>query len=255
MTTPTSKSVLVLRGSLPSVAVAPASLALRDDLVARLRAVPRVKDAASLDVAAEAAKAATAWLREVEAARKAVKAPFADAAKAVDALAGEAVEPLAGELQRVREAIDAHVRAEAARRAREEEERRREAARIEAERERAAREAEEARERALARARTDAAREKAEAKAAQALADAAAEAALAHADLAVAATPAAKPSGLTERREPRFEVLDAHAAYAARPDLFELTPKTAFIKACIRNGTQAVPGLRIWWETTTALKA
>ena len=39
------------------------STRLATDIVARLRAVPRVKDAASLDVAAEAAKAATAWLK------------------------------------------------------------------------------------------------------------------------------------------------------------------------------------------------
>lgn len=246
---------LTVRGSLPTVSVAQPALAARDDLVTRLAAVPRVRDAASLDVATEAAKAATAWLKEVELARKAVRQPFADAVKHVDALAAEAVQPLASALGPVREAIDNHVRREAEARAAAEAQARREAARIEAEREAAARAAEEARERALARATTERARAAAEAKAAEALAKVSAQAALQHARLDVTAPAVTKPQGLSERREPRFEVLDLAAAYAARPEFFEVTARTAAIKASIRGGLSSVPGMRIWWETATTLKA
>ncbi|TXH59330.1 MAG: hypothetical protein E6Q97_00105 [Desulfurellales bacterium] len=68
----------------------------------------------------------------------------------------------------------------------------------------------------------------------------------------VAAPP--KLAGVSVRPLWKFEVVDLQALHTARPDLVELRPRTALINSAIAGGTQ-IPGLRIWQENATRIRA
>ena len=57
-----------------------------------------------------------------------------------------------------------------------------------------------------------------------------------------------KPAGLSVKDKWQFEVLDAAAVYAARPDLCRIEVRTAEVNAAISAGVREIPGLRIWSE-------
>lgn len=65
---------------------------------------------------------------------------------------------------------------------------------------------------------------------------------------------ASSAEGLSMRSVPRFEVLDIHALYRARPDLVVLEPKTAMINQLVRDGLTQLAGLRIWMEQVASAR-
>lgn len=60
----------------------------------------------------------------------------------------------------------------------------------------------------------------------------------------------ARASGLVVKTEPDFEITDAAALYAVRPEFFELVPRKSVIKAAI-NAKTNLPGLKVWMATKT----
>jgi hypothetical protein len=69
--------------------------------------------------------------------------------------------------------------------------------------------------------------------------------ALAAVENVVVAPAAAKVVGFSAKLATKFEITDAAALYAARPEFFDLVPKNAVMKAAINLKT-VLPGLRVW---------
>lgn len=68
-------------------------------------------------------------------------------------------------------------------------------------------------------------------------------------------TAPAKVGGMSVRKNPRFEVLDAAAVFAARPDLCKLEVLSSQVTARMRDGMTECPGLRLFWEEDTVVRA
>lgn len=77
------------------------------------------------------------------------------------------------------------------------------------------------------------------------------------ADIAPAAVAApAKAAGMIAKKIWKHEVTDIKALYAARPELVKLEPKTALINSAIAmEECKEIPGLRIWEEIDTTVRA
>ena len=72
---------------------------------------------------------------------------------------------------------------------------------------------------------------------------------------AQAAAPAFIPkvSGKVVKREVMFEITDAAALYAVRPEFFTLEPRRSAIKASINKDTR-LPGLKCWEAVSTSVR-
>jgi len=70
-----------------------------------------------------------------------------------------------------------------------------------------------------------------------------------------AAAPAFIPkvSGKVVKKEVMFEITDAEALYAARPEFFTLEPRRSAIKASINKDTR-LPGLKCWEAVSTSVR-
>ena len=78
------------------------------------------------------------------------------------------------------------------------------------------------------------------------------QAAVVQAQTIVAPT-AARASGIVVKKEVMFEITEAAALYAVRPEFFTLEPRRSVIKAAITKDTK-LPGLKVWEEVNTRVR-
>ena len=218
------------------------SYALSNELVE----ITVVNSPETQEAATKVAVAGQAFVKEVEASRKAVKAPVLELAKRIDTLADELSAPVKGEMVRVGALVAKFQQAEAERVKREREDREKkelaamEAARLAAQKER---EAVAAMNDEASLAKAVAAEEEAKRKEKEM-----------YATLTAPAPAAIKAKGSATRTVLKFEVTDIHALYAANRALVKLEPNTAAIKAICVAG-QEIPGLKVWEEQATSFRA
>jgi hypothetical protein len=228
-------------------------------ILADCRSLTTVSDPLDFDAAVTAQREASQLTKSLDSVRKDVTRPLDEMkAKAIE-LVRQLTDPLASEISRLstlNAAFEAQRRLkaeEAARKIREEQAaKEREALRIaQAERQRIQ---EETRAKLATAAAEDRAKLEADAARRQQEADDAARAKMdaAHNAAALASSQAvsAKPSGLTLRVEPAYEITDAKALFAVRPEWFEVKPRDGLIKSSLRqiDPSTTIPGLRHWRE-------
>lgn len=225
------------------IAIAAEARDLRDKLLVEIRGVTSVADAFDADVAADIMKRATQLARGIEADRTAVKAPVLALGKKIDALAKEITAELDIEIGRVSRVLGAYQLAEKQKAEAADRLARDEARRIQAEAEQKAREAAKA-----ADSDTEAL-----AAASQIMDTAAAK--IVETRKAIVSTVAPKAADTAVRVDVCFEVDDLDALYAARPELVNLEPNGAAIRAiCKANPKLQLPGLRHWTEAKTNIR-
>lgn len=225
------------------IAIAAEARELRDKLLAEIREVTSVADAFDADVAADVLKRATQLSRGIEADRTTVKAPVLALGKKIDALAKEIVAELDTEIGRVSRVLGTYQLAEKQKAEAADRLARDEARRIQAEAEQKAREAAKA-------ADTDT---EALAAASEIMDTAAAK--IVETRKAIVSTVAPKAADTAVRVDVCFEVDDIVALYAARPELVNLEPNGAAIRAiCKANPKLQLPGLRHWTEAKTNIR-
>lgn len=225
------------------IAIAAEARDLRDKLLVEIREVTAVSDAFDADVAADVLKRATQLARGIEADRTTVKAPILALGKKIDALAKEITAELNDEIGRVSRVLGSYQLAEKQKAEAAERLARDEARRIQAEAEQQAREAAKA-----ADSETEAL------AAASEIMDTAA-AKIVETRKAIVSTVAPKAADTAVRVDVCFEVTDIVALYAARPELVNLEPNGAAIRAiCKANPKLQLPGLRHWTEAKTNIR-
>lgn len=225
---------IVVEGSLPKprISIVPAAFEARRVALEAAGHCKAITDVMSLEEAAAALTTVKALERSVEDSRKEVKAPVLEVGRQIDSVSKDYLAPLAVESKRLSAMVGTYQEAQRrkAEREREEAEREQTAAVVDMQREQAE---------AVASGDVDAA-DAARAKAADRIA--ASQIALANAE-------GPKPDGVITKTSWKFEVTDISALYAARPELVNLTPNNAVIRAAIKSGNgKAIPGLRIWRE-------
>lgn len=248
-----------------------AARARRDELISAAKQLPQVADTTTADQAGKCLVKLKEFSREIESARKTVKAPVIELAREIDALSSELTLTVENEAARLGkllgawQAMQAALAREQARKAAEAE------AHIRREREEAERIAQEKlrQEQAelaakAARARTVEGKERAELELAQAERRAAEEqqartdaaAAAIVAEQAKVTTVAPKPEGIATRTELCFEVTDIVALYEAAPYLVKLEPNVAGLKSALKalRRDQTLPGVRHWYEAKSIVR-
>ena len=195
------------------------------ELLASLSSIGVIDSAESLERAAELLKRGREIVKKVEAARKTVKAPVLDVSRRIDDAAKTYTAEIVAACTRLSSDIAAY---ETLRR----------------------KEREEAE--AKLRAEQAAIVARAEADQVYATTDAEKEAVLEKAAVAIDQARAAalaempaRPKGLQVRKVLKFEIVDAAALHAARPDLF--SPDETKIRAALKL-TRDIAGLRVWEE-------
>ena len=221
------------------VDIQPAAYARRDAILTTSRRVLTVSDAMEAEEATDSLRSLAALCKEVETIRKEIKAPVLELGKKIDAIAAEFIGDAAAEKARLETALGTYQAAEqrkadAARRAAQEE-----ADRLAREAAKAQREAE--------RATTDGEQDRTQQAAAQA------EAKAIEARVVAAEIAPVKPAGVAVRQPWKFEVVDINALFKARPDLCVIEPNNAGIRAQIPHN-QNIPGLRIWQEAKASVR-
>ena len=225
------------------IAIAPEARELRDKLLVEIRGIAVVSDAFDADVAADVMRRATQLSRGIEADRTTVKAPVLALGKKIDALAKEITAELDTEISRVSRVLGAYQLAEKQKADAADRLARDEARRIQAEAEQKAREAAKA-----ADSDTEAL-----AAASQIMDTAAAK--IVETRKAIVSTVAPKAADTAVHVDVCFEVDDIVALYAARPELVNLEPNGAAIRAiCKANPKLQLPGLRHWTEAKTNIR-
>lgn len=225
------------------IAIAAEARELRDKLLVEIREVTAVSDAFDADVAADIMKRATQLARGIEADRTTVKAPILALGKKIDALAKEITAELNDEIGRVSRVLGTYQLAEKQKAEAADRLARDEARRIQADAEQKAREAAKA-----ADSDTEAL-----AAASQIMDTAAAK--IMETRKAIVSTVAPKAADTAVRVDVCFEVDDIVALYAARPELVNLEPNGAAIRAiCKANPKLQLPGLRHWTEAKTNIR-
>lgn len=225
---------ITVSGSLPrpEIELTPAAFEARRVALTASGNVKAIASVEDLDAAAAALTQIKSITRSVEDSRKEVKAPVLDVGRRIDSVAKDYLTPLEAEAKRLSAMVGTYQEAQ-----------RRKA-------EKARQEAEEAQRKALEEMQAKQA--EALAKGDEAAADSArAEAAekIAESQLAVVAAEGPKADGIVTRTSWKFEVEDAAALYAARPELCIIQPNNAAIRAVIKASKGAkIPGLRIWSE-------
>lgn len=223
------------------------------------KAIVSVTDKASMEAAVQAVASIKGILKGLESARVAVKEPVLKLGRDIDALAKGASPELLAEGTRVNNLVQEYYReeerkAEASRKLAEKfanQKREKEEAKVreaEAEQKRLADEAAQAEDPAEAqRLQEEAERKEREAAESTKRAE--------EIKTREVAAPA-KVEGMSVRKTIKHEVTDLAALYAVRPDLVTLEPKTSAINIAIRSqGLTECPGLRIWTETDTSVRA
>jgi hypothetical protein len=201
--------------------------------------VATVADAMDAEDAADALRLLSPLVKDVEAARKIVKAPVLELSKKIDDTAKDFIAEVAAEKLRIETALGTYQAAEQRR--------------ADAERRAAQEEADRlAREAAKAQREADRATNAGEAERTQQAA-AQAETAAIEARVTAAEIAPAKPAGVAVRQPWKFEVVDIAALFVARPDLCRIEPDNAAIRAQIPHN-QNIPGLRIWQEAKASIR-
>lgn len=191
------------------------------------RTIKVIEDAFDAECAADQLKNLSSAIKDMEDARKTVKAPVLDLGRRIDAIAKEWLAEIESEKKRISRVLGDYQLAER---------KKREAAEYEA------------------RKAEIEAREKAEA----ALADGDVEAAQAAADKIVESKAMVeashhKISGTSVREVVKFEVEDIEALFKARPDLCKIEPNTALIRETVKV-TPIIPGVRVWKEAVSTAR-
>jgi hypothetical protein len=231
-------------GELPGIQYDQEEIQKRDALVLRAEQIMAVTTADEQAMAVAVGQDLRNWVKDIEAARVEVKAPFRERAELVDSLAKGAVAPLKAELDRLSRLVSCFQAQEAERVRLAEDARQKEIARLEAERKKAEDDAR------VMQAAMVSDKDLEEAIAAEAAAKKAQEDA--YNRIAAPLPEAQKATGAATRKEMCYEVLDVHALYRARPELVRLEANAAAIRATVVVG-MVVPGLRIWEETKTVI--
>lgn len=206
------------------VTLLPDAQETRNLLLNQARTVTTVDDEFTAECAADVLKNLSAAVRDMEAARKVVKAPVLDLGKRIDSVAKNWATGLQAEEKRIKRVLGDYQAAE--RRKREEAER-------------AAREAE-----AEAKRKAEEALAAGDVEAASKAAD---EVAASKAQVAASSH---KIEGVSVRETWKFEVVDVEALFKAAPHLCKIEPNNGLIRETIKVD-QSIPGLRIWKEATS----
>jgi hypothetical protein len=222
-----------------SVTINPAAVEFRDGAVGWAAMLTEVTSPEQQASAVDSMRDLKEIERDVEAARKAVKAPVLEFGRQIDARATEFLEPVIAHGRRLN-ALVTHYQDEQRRAAAAEQ----------------ARLAEEARKVEAERRRVDEENRKA-AEAAR-LANLPPPAPVAPPPPVVMTAPAVveapKPEGLIAREVWEFEVVDIAALYATNPGLCKIEPRTAEINRMISRGFREIPGLRIFSQLKTGVR-
>jgi hypothetical protein len=221
------------------IELAPDAFERRRIALAAAARVPAVTDAMDAEEAADALRGLATLAKEIEAARKIVKEPVLTLGKKIDETAATFIVEVAAEKARIERALGDYQAAEqrkadAARRAAQEE-----ADRLA----RAAAQAHRDAERASATMQAEYSRDVAEQ----------AETAAVEARVVAAEIAPVKPAGVAVRQSWKYEVVDIKALFKARPDLCVIEPNNAGIRAQIPHN-QNIPGLRIWQEAKASIR-
>jgi hypothetical protein len=270
-----STAIAIRNWSGVEIIVETSAYELRASLLAEAAVITYVSDPLTLDIAVRTMRDIAGFTRGLESARVDAKGPVLDLGRRLDGVAKETAAPLEAEAEakRLNGLVTAyHAGIEKARRDAEERLRRAEAERlseihrIELERQRVEVEA-----RRKAEAEAAAARNEQEKIAAlqrwndgrlqrerEAMGNAEtvmreAEAATRIAALAVPAAP--KVDGLSVKRPWTFEVINIQRLSAARPELVNISPRTADINAAIRSGERDIPGLRVYEDVRVEVRS
>lgn len=218
---------------------------IASNLQNELAEVKAVVCPATQAVAVAKARDAQAFLKQVEACRKDVKAPVLAYGKRIDELADELAAPVKAEMNRVGAMVAKFQQAEAVRVEQERIERqKREAAAMEA-----ARKAAEAERKAAEAMQNEADL----AKAVEAEAEAKRKEAEMYATLTAPAPAPVKAAGSVTKKVLRYEVTDIKAAFAAAPHLFSVEIKASAVNATC-NADSKIPGMKFWEELTTSFR-
>lgn len=239
----------------PTVAVNQAALTQRDESLASAALIMVVGSPEQQSSAVAALQDLRGWCKQVETARKELKAPVLNLGRQIDDTADQFCQPVLSEVARINLLVTNYQVAERKKAEAAEAARLAELKRIEAERI-AKEKAEFDRTNAeLAKAKSEQASEAALKAEEERMRQIEAEAAKAKAQ-AMAAPVAAPPkaAGLVTQEVWVHEVMDLHALYAARPDLVTLEPKSREINTAIRAGLRECPGLVIRKEIRTGVR-
>ena len=218
----------------------------RNDLILQSKEIKAVTDAITQNSAVDAARSIRTHIKEVESTRTSLTKPLLDAQRALKALADDYCTPLVDEQRRVERMVTDFQASEARRVAAEEQARREAIAKLEQERLEAEQQAREAASKMTSEEELESAlKREAEAK----------EAALqAHAAIVAPLPEAQKARGASTRKVMRYEVLNVHHLYKARPDLCKLEAKpSAILATCVPE--TPVPGLKLWWDSATSIRS
>lgn len=234
------------------------ALLRKDNALHESRMVVVVNSAESQEIAVGSLSVLKRFRKDLESSREAIKKPVLDLGRRIDAKAKEVALDVDKEIARIEGLVREFQREELARAER---------ARVAAEKmARAKREREEAEARRLEEERLRLEREAADSEDAEearmlaAKASAAAEMADEHAARAeqvIARTVAAPPkaSGMSVQKVWKFRVTDVSALYGDRPDLCVLEASASRINAAIREGLRTCPGLEIYEDIATSVRA
>jgi hypothetical protein len=217
--------------------VLPSAIAIRDDLLATSSNVEQVVNADSQAMAIDLIGRINGILKQVESGRKAIKEPFTRKGKEIDGMANTYSGPLENEKNRLSGLVTRFQAAEQ-QKAWEAEQKRKaeldEIARVQADLDRAA--------------RAGAISQAAAAEAQNTLNVASAK------TLVVTVEP---PKAQGVRNIRKFRVTDIAALYRARPDLVELSPRTAMINKVIEipETIPQIPGIEVYEEIKVQVRA
>lgn len=227
------------------VGLDPAIILKKEEMLTHLCRFVTITDANHLQSAVEAVRSAKQLLGTVETARVAAKKPFLDLGKQIDQAAENFGLQVNQEIARVTDSVIAPFNEAEARR-QEDAARLIEQEKAEAARKLAAAEAEQERINSLKRQSVQK-----EVQAAAAVENATVE--LEKAETRIVA-PVAAASGMAAKMVVKYEVTDAAALYAARPEFFDLVPRASAMKFAIKKDTK-LPGLKVWEARETKIRA
>lgn len=216
-----------------SLSIPQESLATRAEVLEIAELVVRVENEIQQTMAIDALKVCKDLAKRVESSRVLVKEEPLKLCRKIDSMAKEFRETVDREAARIERLLADYQRRLIEKQRAEEAARYKEAQRLEQERVRALQDAR--------KAETEEARK-------EALNVAVAAVEQRQEVMSAVVAPVAQPEGIKACMEWTFEVLNAQEVFAARPDLCEVSVKTAAVKDFIRGGGRQLAGLRIFEE-------
>ena len=223
------KNELILVGDVAEteVTLVASAIEVRDKLLVEAQGITAVADAFDAECAAGLLRSISTATKDVENARKTVKAPVLELGKRIDGCAKDFSDDLLSESERISRMLGTYEAAER---------------RKQQEAERKARREEQLR---LAEA------EQAVADGDETAMDSAVSDIVAIRN--TAASKSHRPEGTSVRETWQFEVEDIETLYKAAPHLCTVVPDNTAIRAAIKK-SQRIPGLRIWKEAKSYIR-